>query len=80
MFKRIEEHYSSAVLMPNLEEKKRTLATIRSLHSPLNTESLQEYGKKIQDIVDDKIEKKREERMKLYDEHRKNYNYKEFET
>lgn len=54
LYKKMEDEYDTKVLMPGLEEKKKTLATIRSLHSPIDTEGLQEYSKKMSAIVEEK--------------------------
>ena len=79
-FKKIENRYEQKVLMPTLEEKKKQLATIRSLHSPINTDSLLEHSKKVQALAEEKKKALKDKRMKVHDDHRKNYNYREFES
>jgi hypothetical protein len=73
-YKEIEKSYETNVLMPTLEQKKKTLASIRDLHKPIRMNYIMEHKKKIDKI----IEKKRVE----HDENmpKDDFTYKKYET
>lgn len=79
-FRTIEHNFEEKVLMPNLEQKKKALATIRELHKPIRLDEINDFKQRIDEIVNDKKEKRIKERTDFYENHKKNYNYKEYET
>ena len=80
MFKRIQKNYSEKVLMPNLNKQKERLATIRSLHSPLDHDQLEEYRKQQDEKVGGLTKELTKKRVEEYENHKKNYNYKDYES
>ena len=76
----IQHNYEEKVLMPTLEKKKEALKSLRNLHKPIDLAEIREHGKKMDDIVEKQKEKLYKERTQLYETHRNNYNYKEYET
>lgn len=80
MFKRIQKNYSEKVLMPNLNKQKERLATIRSLHSPLDHDVLESYRKTQDEKVGGLTKELTKKRVEEYENHKKNYNYKEYES
>ena len=80
LYRTIQNEYEEKVMMPILEQKKKVLASIRDLHKPIRLEEINDYKKKIDEIVNEKKEKLHKERFEFYDNHRKNYRYKEYET
>jgi hypothetical protein len=49
-FKKIQEKFEVS-LMPELENRKNVLATMRSFNKPINRIEIEEHRKKIDDIV-----------------------------
>ena len=80
MYRSIQNDYDEKVLMPSLEQKKKALASIRDLHKPIRLDEINDFKQKIDEIVNEKKEKLQKERTEAYETHKKNYNYKEYET
>ena len=76
----IQHNYEEKVLMPSLEMKKKTLASIRDLHKPIRIDEIREYSKKMDEIVEKQKQKLYKERTQFYKNHTDNYHYKEYET
>jgi hypothetical protein len=74
MFRSIEKQYKNKVLMPNLEQKKKALASIRDLHRPIRIDEIRDHKKKIDEIIDQK-RREHEENMPKDD-----FSYKKYET
>lgn len=73
-FRSIQNNYKEKVLMPNLDQKKKALASIRDLHRPISLEEINEHKKRIDEIIE-KRRKEHEAEQKPFD-----YDYKKFET
>lgn len=59
-----------------MEKRKRHLQSLRDLHKPLNHEEILEHGKKFEETLKEKLEKKRKER----EEQIRSYDYSKFQT
>lgn len=79
-FMTIQHEYEEKVMMPILEQKKKVLASIRDLHKPIRLDEINDYKKQIDKIVNEKKDKLQKERVEVYETHKKNYKYKDYET
>lgn len=73
-FRTIQHNYEEKVLMPNLDQKKKALASIRELHKPIRLDEINEHKKRMDEIIE---KKRREREEQATHDH---YNYKKFET
>jgi len=60
LFKEIEDKFSKAVLMPELEERKKRLQEIRDFHKPINRAELIEHEQKVLRVLEEQGHKKRD--------------------
>jgi len=63
-FRSIQKNYSKKILMPNLEQKKKRLASIRDLHKPIRLDEIMEHKRKMDEIVQNKRKEFEESRPK----------------
>ena len=69
LFKQLEEKYKQEIEMPQLEQKKKQLEELRSLHKPLDRKEIQEHAMKYESIKQTKMEEiKRTREMSLQKE------------
>lgn len=76
----IQKEYKQKVLMPALDKKKEMLKSIRDLHKPIRLDEINEYKRKIDEIVEKKKQQRYLERTEFYENHKNNYRYKDMET
>lgn len=60
LFKEIEDKFSKAVLMPELEERKKRLQEIRDFHKPINRTDFIEHEQKVLRVLEEQGHKKRD--------------------
>ena len=63
-----------------MNKNKKVLASIRDLHKPVRLAEINDYKKRIDEIVNEKKEKLQKERTEFYENHKKHYKYKDYET
>jgi len=65
---KLEKDYNEKVLMPELEKKKNELKKKREFHKPIDHRELDDFQKKYEENYKLKIEEKRQEREKWYND------------
>jgi hypothetical protein len=73
-YKKLEKDFKRNILMPNLEEKKQALASIRNLYKPIRLDEIKEHKNKMDEIIE---EKKREWEQNAPKD---DFTYKKYET
>ena len=68
MYKQIEKDYQEKIELPTLQEKKRVLSDIRNFYKPILREEIDDFEKDYQEKKKIKVEQKRIEREKWYNE------------
>lgn len=75
LYKKLESEYKDKVLMPELERKKEALKSIRSLHQPLDLDSINQHARSYSQKRIETIEGKKQERENKLKEELKNYSF-----
>jgi len=61
MYRQIQDNFKKAIVIPELEERKKKLQEIRDFHKPIYREDIIEHQQKVQKAFDDKQELRRRE-------------------